>query len=90
MDMLSLNPRKHGCPYIRDANGLIEILYYQAISKNGKQREVVQVRTSFVILCYSNSMLIRSFVNEKKKNSILGGTFVPEQKVRNLRVVNMV
>ena len=69
--MLSLNPRKHGCPYIRDANGLIEILYYQAISKNGKQQEVAQVRTSFVILCYSNSMLIRSFVSEKKEEDFL-------------------
>ena len=87
--MLSLNPRKHGCPYIRDANGLIEILYYQAISKNGKQQEVAQVRTSFVILCYSNSMFIRSFVNEKKENSISGERFVPEKKVRNLRVVKM-
>ena len=79
--MLSLNPRKHGCPYIRDANGLIEISYYQAISKNGKQQEVVQVRNSFVILCHSNSMLIRSFVNEKKENSILEKDFFLKKKL---------
>ena len=62
---------------------------YQAISKNGKQREVAQVLISFVILCYTNSMLIRSFVNEKKENSILGGRFFPEKKVIILRVVKM-